>query len=390
MEDLSVYILAKDEAENVGPLMDSLAGVRDVVVLDNGSTDGTQEMFKARGARVYDGTTVGKHTVTEADVVAFHERFGFDPGFTPGDVYDHSGDRKNHAATLCRNDWMMSIDCDERPVWDVKKVRQQLDGKPGLCHQYVHKHNPDGTPLIEFIQCRLYNRQKAKWTGRIHEVIVSGDAENPAPMTDYTPDLVIHHWQKDKAWRGNHADQLEYQALMEETPRNLHYLGREYVAMAAWDKALAVYDLYFSVDRGDFPEQIAQVWMTRAEVYRTLERIPEAIEAYHRAMVLDDSRRDPFFFLGTLYLQQEQIQKAFVWFMAASAISFNPIGFMNDISLYTWRLHDNLAVCYYRMGLQDLAQYHWLEALKHLPEGEDGERILGNGKYMMKKVNSEK
>lgn len=393
MTNLSAYILAKDEAENVGPLMDSLKGIRDVVVLDNGSTDGTQELFRKRGARVLDGTAVGKHTVLEADVPAFRERFGFDPQFTGGEVFDDSGFRRNYAAAKCYNDWVVNPDCDERPEWDLKKVRSMMNGQPGLLHRYIHRHNPDGTPQIEFVQCKLYNRHKSHYTGRIHEVLISKDTSKPVLNVDFCPDFVLHHWQRDRQRRANHVDQLEYQALKDETPRNLHYLGREYIALGAWDKALAVYDLYFSIDRGDFPEQMSQAWISRAECYRVTGRTDEAVSAYHKAIALDHTRREPFYFLGQLYQQQNQPQKALLWFAAANAVPFNQIGFMNDLRLYTWGIHENLALCYLQLGMRDLAQAHWLEALKHLPDGPPGSseayeaaRILANGRMIMKEA----
>jgi glycosyltransferase involved in cell wall biosynthesis len=389
MHELSAFILAKNEAEAVPDLMASLKGIRDVVVLDNGSTDGTQELFRKHGARVYDGTGIGKHTVAEEDAAAFTARFGFAPQFTAGEVFDDSGFRRNHGASRCRNDWVVNPDCDERPEWDLAKVKSRMNGQPGLLHRYIHKHNLDGTPLVEFIQCRLYNRHKSQYLGRIHEVLVAKDTNRPALDAEFCPEFVMHHWQKEKAWRANHAAQLEYQAIREETPRNLHYLGREYADHGEWDKALAVYDVYFSTDRGDFPEQKAQAWVARAEGYRSRGRIDDAIHACHMAMVLDPARREPFFLLGRIYLDMNRPSPALVYFSAANAIPYNPKGFMNEMSLYTWGIHDNLSICYLALGMYEQARRHWQEAVKYLPEGppdsdasREAARILANGRWM--------
>lgn len=383
MADLSAFILAYNEAENVQPLMESLKGVRDIVVLDNGSTDDTVEQFRKLGARVYDGTKVGKYIATEEDVAAFKDRIGYEPSFAAGEVFDHAGERRNHAASLCRNDWVLNPDCDERPVWDLKKVKAQMNGQGGLRHRYVFKHNPDGTPLIEFIQCKLYNRHQGTYTGRIHEVLVDKGTGMPV-KSDFCRDLVLHHFRKDRDYRVTHRKQMEFQAVKDETVRNLHYLGRELADQGESEKALLVYERYFQFE--DFPEQRGQAFLVQAECFRNLRRFPDAVEAYHWAMMLDDSRREPFFMLGCLYMEHEQWKKALIYLNAANSIPYNPQGYMNDMRLYTYAVHDRLSVCYQRLGVQDVAQRHWMEALKHLPEGEEGGRILANGKWMFKRT----
>ena len=50
--DLSILILTLNEAENLPRCLDALAWCDDVVVVDSGSTDRTQEIARQRGARV--------------------------------------------------------------------------------------------------------------------------------------------------------------------------------------------------------------------------------------------------------------------------------------------------------------------------------------------------
>jgi dolichol-phosphate mannosyltransferase len=55
---ISVVVPARDEAERIGPCLAGLAGDRDlleVVVVDDGSTDGTAQVARAHGARVVTG-----------------------------------------------------------------------------------------------------------------------------------------------------------------------------------------------------------------------------------------------------------------------------------------------------------------------------------------------
>jgi glycosyltransferase involved in cell wall biosynthesis len=82
---LSVIIIVKNEAHDIGNCLGSVAGWADeLVVLDSGSTDGTQALCREFGARVVET--------------------GW-PGFGP---------QKQRALQLARSEWVLSIDADER------------------------------------------------------------------------------------------------------------------------------------------------------------------------------------------------------------------------------------------------------------------------------------
>jgi glycosyltransferase involved in cell wall biosynthesis len=53
-ENLSVVILTHNESENLPRCLESIAGLGEIVVVDSGSTDGTQEIARRAGARVYE------------------------------------------------------------------------------------------------------------------------------------------------------------------------------------------------------------------------------------------------------------------------------------------------------------------------------------------------
>ena len=82
---LSVVVIAFNESANIGACLDSVQFADECVVLDNGSTDGTQAIATARGARLE----------TSADW----------PGFGP---------QKNRVLAMATGDWVLSLDADER------------------------------------------------------------------------------------------------------------------------------------------------------------------------------------------------------------------------------------------------------------------------------------
>lgn len=80
---LSVFIIAKDEAERLPRTLASVAWAEQIVLVDSGSTDATCTVAAAAGAEVY------------------HRD------------WDGYGPQKAYAEGLCRNDWVLNLDADE-------------------------------------------------------------------------------------------------------------------------------------------------------------------------------------------------------------------------------------------------------------------------------------
>ncbi|MGF1445658.1 MAG: glycosyltransferase family 2 protein [Pikeienuella sp.] len=90
---VSAFLITLDEAERLPRAIASLDFCDEIVVVDSGSRDGTQEIARAAGARVV-------HRDWE--------------GYGP---------QKAHAERLCRNDWVLNIDADE---WVTPQLAAEL------------------------------------------------------------------------------------------------------------------------------------------------------------------------------------------------------------------------------------------------------------------------
>jgi len=60
MQSLSVAIVARNEAENIGRTLASVAWANEINLVDSGSTDKTVEIAKSFGARIF--TRAGRAT----------------------------------------------------------------------------------------------------------------------------------------------------------------------------------------------------------------------------------------------------------------------------------------------------------------------------------------
>ena len=146
---LSVCIIAQNEEENLPRVLKSVSGVADeVVVLDGGSRDKTQEIAREHGAKVFFRT------------------------------FTNHADQKNHAASLAANDWILLLDADEEFSGELKESLLEWKKREAECAVYEMarltwylgawiRHSrwyPD-------YQRRLYRRDKTKFKGVIHSAL---------------------------------------------------------------------------------------------------------------------------------------------------------------------------------------------------------------------------
>ncbi len=99
---LSVIIITRDEAADIGATLDSVAFADEVVVLDSGSQDDTVAIARARGARV--------------ELALDWQGFGI---------------QKNRALALARGTFVLSIDADETVSPALASEIQAVLSSPG-------------------------------------------------------------------------------------------------------------------------------------------------------------------------------------------------------------------------------------------------------------------
>lgn len=147
MHPFSVVIVCKNEADVIGLTLQSLEGLSDdVLVYDNGSTDGTQDIVKSFPTRLVEGSWEG------------------------------FGKTKRKALALARHDWVLFLDADEAPDEDLKKSLQEWQpaATPTVYEMAFRNYFMDkplrygewGTDY----HVRLFNRVQVNWDeAPVHE-----------------------------------------------------------------------------------------------------------------------------------------------------------------------------------------------------------------------------
>jgi glycosyltransferase involved in cell wall biosynthesis len=149
---VSVTVITLNEASHLAGALESVAWADELVVVDSGSSDETVAIARAH---------------TEKVVVRDW------PGYVA---------QKNYAAGLASNDWILSLDADERVTpalaAEIQSVLHDQPPHVGFRMPRVTFHLGRWIRTTDWYpdyQLRLYDRRAATWTGRlVHESVTSG------------------------------------------------------------------------------------------------------------------------------------------------------------------------------------------------------------------------
>jgi len=179
---LSVVVITRNEAANLRACLESVPFADEIVVVDNGSTDGTPAIARECGAKVLETTDW--------------------PGFGP---------QKNRALALATCDWVLSLDADERVTPDLgAQIRAamaagnvaafEIPRLTRFCGEWIHHcgWTPDHV-------LRLFPRGTARFSDDlVHERVVTEPGVRKARLTssllhDSYP-TPAHYWRKLEAY----------------------------------------------------------------------------------------------------------------------------------------------------------------------------------------------
>ncbi len=145
---ITVTIIARNEADRITPAIESARWAAEVLVLEEGSADGTADVAAAAGARVEHAPWLG------------------------------FGPTKNLAAELAACDWIFSLDADERMRPELVAAIVALPEAPAEAAFRVCRRNRfAGRPIRHWPwvkdRCiRLYDRRQARFSdAAVHESV---------------------------------------------------------------------------------------------------------------------------------------------------------------------------------------------------------------------------
>ncbi len=152
-QPLSVAIITLNAASQLEECLKSARFADEIVVVDSGSTDGTQALAERYGARVI-----------------AQDWLGFGP-------------QKQFAVEAARHDWVLCLDADERVTPELQASIESALVRPGngayrfaRCNRFLGRYLKHGEGYPDW-SLRLFDRQQARWSSdAVHEKVVTDSA----------------------------------------------------------------------------------------------------------------------------------------------------------------------------------------------------------------------
>jgi hypothetical protein len=167
--DIVACLIVRDEAARLPGCLASLTDhVAGVLVYDTGSTDGTQDLARAAGAHVVAGTWSGDFA-----------------------------EARNAALQAARGafnvPWVLSIDADEQLVPGAGVARLTDDLDVDAYTVAIENRRTAGSYVHHAV--RLFRADRCRWSGAVHERIVSADVGGTLAVQPAPPGVLrlLHH-----------------------------------------------------------------------------------------------------------------------------------------------------------------------------------------------------
>lgn len=149
-QPLSVAIITLNAAGQLGDCLKSAAFADEIVVVDSGSSDGTQELARRHGARVVQQDWLGY------------------------------GRQKQFAVEAATHDWVLCLDADERVTPELRASIEAALVAPthgayrfARCNRFLGRYLRHGEGYPDW-SLRLFDRRQARWSDDpVHEKVVA-------------------------------------------------------------------------------------------------------------------------------------------------------------------------------------------------------------------------
>ena len=372
MPNFSVVLIARNEAQTLPRMLYSLKEFQgrggEVVLIDTGSTDGTPEVARKLGCKVYEE---GVRFITSIDsklANKINRKFVVgkeEPVVNAGDkLFDYSAAR-NYAAGLASNNVVAMPDCDE--IWtklDIDEIDEAIkNGASRLEYNFVFSHDQFGGEAVKFMHSKFYDRTKMQWVGIIHEVL-SGDCK-----AQYFPEdkIKLEHWQNTTTDRKGYLTGLALDCYKHpKNDRHSHYLARELFWRGRYRSSIKEFERHIAMENA-WPPEKGQSIIYMGDSYIALGEEKEGLRCYHESFERDGTRREALLRLAVYYWKKNDHHHAAAYASAALVIPWTNF-YANNAAEYAQLPHEILYWALWYLGDKEGSKEHWQKCIAYQPD----------------------
>jgi len=374
----SIVLITKNEGNTLPKCMESLKEFisrgGEIIIGDTGSTDNTIVVAKSYGCIVH--SINGMVEIDAKTCKEINDKFldGEEQLIMPQNgtkIFDFAYAR-NCATSFASNNFIISLDGDEAYTkFDIDYINKLIeDGATQLEYQFVYAHNEDGSPSMQFKQCKAFDKRYMHWQGIIHEYVAVKVKHN-AKCVNVTEDFIkLEHWQEpNKEHRGKYLTGLAFDCFNNpNNDRHSHYLARELYYTGRPKSAIKEFERHISMNA--WISEKAQSMIYIGECYGFLGFREKQIQYYTMAFQTDSNRREALIKIAQYYLWSKNYQGAICYAKASLEIDWQDY-YANHLSHYQDEPHRILYLAYGYLGKVAEAKKHIDICLSYHPNNSE-------------------
>lgn len=337
MIEISLCMIVRDEEKSLGRCLSSVGDIADeIIIIDTGSTDGTKEIARSFGAKLYDFAWVNDFAAA-----------------------------RNYSFRKAGKDYIVWLDADDILLPEDREQFMQLKrilpaGIDSVAMKYNVGFDGEGRAVTSLRRNRLVKRScNFEWIGAVHEYL-------DIPANILLSDIAVTH-MKDK--EPTDRNLKIYRARVEQGEqlpvRDLYYFANELKNNHYFEEAILYYAAYLASGLGWVEDNI-RACIKQSECYYHLGNLEEAVRAIGQSLVYDKPGPEFCYRLGCYLCGLKAVGQAVYWFELALQVPMNnsDLGIVNQM-FHTWLPHYQLALCYDYLGDTHKANYHHEQVLQY-------------------------
>lgn len=277
---ISLCMIVRDEKKLALKAINSLRDfVGEKIVVDTGSTDGTQDALTKIGCKVFD--------------------------FPWCDDYSAA---RNFSLSKATGDWILIVDADEKmDLWGLQEMKRRIDSNPEKNMGFVitQRHYVLNAYLTNYYRCdgkypaqeigypgyyaskvcRIFpNDKDLKFEGRIHEIVEPSMERKKFKIQE--TDIVVHHYGNVEHLRTNKKKAETYIRMLKiksnETPdwKVFYDIGLESMTPDVNNPVEA--EIYFT--KSIQVQETEAAYVNRALMYVRINKLELALKDFKRAL----------------------------------------------------------------------------------------------------------